>query len=45
MANPLVSQLLKEPHAYLIIQEIQKILDHEKARRIAFYNDITEQEK
>ncbi len=45
MSNPLIAELLKEPHAYLIIQEIQKILDHEKARRIAFYNDITEQEK
>lgn len=45
MINPLVAELLQEPHAYLIIQEIQKILDNEKARRIAFYNNITEQEK
>ena len=45
MSNPLITELLKEPHVYLIIQEIQKILDNEKARRIAFYNDITEQEK
>jgi Uma2 family endonuclease len=45
MANPLVAELLQEPHAYLIIQEIQQVLDNEKARRIAFYNDITEQEK
>jgi Uma2 family endonuclease len=45
MINPLVSQLLQEPHAYLIIQEIEHILEDEKARRIAFYNDITEQEK
>ena len=45
MSNPLVTELLQEPHAYLIIQEIQKILDNEKSRRIAFYNDITEQEK
>lgn len=45
MSNPLVAELLQEPHAYLIIQEIQHILEDEKARRIAFYNDITEQEK
>jgi Uma2 family endonuclease len=45
MANPLVSKLLQEPHVYLIIQETQRILQDEKARRIAFYNDITEQEK
>ncbi|PWK28353.1 Uma2 family endonuclease [Arcicella aurantiaca] len=45
MSNPLISELLKEPDAYLIIQEIENILEDEKARRIAFYNDITEQEK
>jgi Uma2 family endonuclease len=45
MINPLVAELLQEPHAYLIIQEIEHILEDEKARRIAFYNDITEQEK
>ncbi|MEA5460205.1 hypothetical protein VB796_14200 [Arcicella sp. LKC2W] len=45
MSNRLISELLKEPDAYLIIQEIENILEDEKARRIAFYNDITEQEK
>lgn len=45
MTNPLVAELLQQPHAYLIIQKIQNALDNEKARRIVFYNDITEQEK
>ena len=45
MSNRLISEILKEPDAYLIIQEIENILEDEKARRITFYNDITEQEK
>lgn len=45
MSNRLIAEILKEPDAYLIIQEIEIILEDEKARRIAFYNDITEQEK
>ena len=45
MANPLIFELLQQPHAHLIIQKIQDVLDTEKVRRIAFYNDITEQQK
>ena len=45
MANPLIFELLQQPHAHLIIQKIQDVLDTEKVRRIALYNDITEQQK
>ena len=45
MTNPLISELLQQPHAHLIIQKIQNVLDNERVRRIAFYNDITEQQK
>lgn len=45
MSNRLISEILKEPDAYFLLQEAHVALDHEKARRIAFYNDITEQEK
>ncbi len=45
MSNGLISEILKEPDAYFLIQEAHIAFDHEKARRIAFYKDITEQEK
>jgi Uma2 family endonuclease len=45
MSNRLISEILKEPDAYFLLQEAHLALDNEKARRIAFYNDITEQEK
>jgi Uma2 family endonuclease len=45
MSNRLISEILKEPDAYFLLQEAHTALDNEKARRIAFYNDITEQEK
>jgi Uma2 family endonuclease len=45
MSNRLISEILKEPDAYFLLQEAHAALDNEKARRIAFYNDITEQEK
>lgn len=45
MSNRLIEDLLKEPNAYFLIQEAQAALNDEKARRLAFYNDITEQEK
>jgi Uma2 family endonuclease len=45
MSNRLITEILKEPDAYFLLQEAHVALDHEKARRIAFYNDITEQEK
>jgi Uma2 family endonuclease len=45
MSNRLISEILKEPDAYFLLQEAHVALDHEKARRIAFHNDITEQEK
>lgn len=45
MSNRLISELLKEPNAYFLLQEAHVALEDEKARRIAFYNDITEQEK
>lgn len=45
MSNRLISEILKEPDAYFLLQEAHVALDHEKALRIAFYNDITEQEK
>jgi hypothetical protein len=36
---------LKEPDAYLLLQEASIALEDEKKRRVAFYNEITEQEK
>lgn len=45
MSNRLISEILKEPDAYFLLQEAHVALDHENALRIAFYNDITEQEK
>jgi Uma2 family endonuclease len=45
MSNRLVSEILKEPDAYFLLQEAQTALEDEKVRRVAFYNDITEQEK
>lgn len=45
MSNRLVSEILKEPDAYFLLQEAHNALEDEKTRRIAFYNEITEQEK
>ena len=45
MSNRLISEILKEPDAYFLLQEAHNALEDEKTRRIAFYNDITEQEK
>jgi Uma2 family endonuclease len=45
MSNRLISEILEEPDAYFLLQEAHIALEDEKARRIAFYNDITEQEK
>jgi len=45
MSNRLIDDLLKEPNAYFLIREAQEALDDEKAKRLAFYDDIAEQEK
>ena len=45
MSNRLISAILEEPDAYFLIQEANIALEDEKKRRIAFYNEITEQEK
>jgi len=45
MSNRLISEILKEPDAYFLLQEAHNALEDEKTRRIAFYNDSTEQEK
>jgi Uma2 family endonuclease len=45
MSNRIISEILDEPDAYFLLQEVHSILNNEKAKRIAFYNDITEQEK
>ncbi|MCF0042431.1 Uma2 family endonuclease [Dyadobacter fanqingshengii] len=41
----IVSEILNEPNAYLIINAITAVLNKEREQRIKFYNDITEQEK
>ncbi len=45
MSNRIITDILEEPDAYFLIQEVQLKLNDEKTRRLAFYNDITEQEK
>jgi hypothetical protein len=45
MSNRLISEILNEPHAYLLIQAIEAALENKKQRRISFYNDLTEQQK
>jgi Uma2 family endonuclease len=45
MSNRIIADILEEPDAYFLIQEVQLKLNDEKTRRLAFYNDITEQEK
>ncbi len=45
MSNRIISAVLDEPDAYILLQDIYKALDDEKTRRIAFYNEITEQQK
>ena len=45
MSNRLISEILEEPDAFFLIQAANKALENEKVRRVAFYNDITEQQK
>jgi Uma2 family endonuclease len=45
MSNRIITDILSEPDAYFLIQEVQTMLNKEKTRRLAFYNDITEQQK
>lgn len=45
MSNRIINDILEEPDAYFLIQEVQTKLNNEKTKRLAFYNDITEQEK
>ena len=45
MSNHLISALLEEPDAFFVIEAAQVALAKEKTKRVAFYNDITEQEK
>jgi Uma2 family endonuclease len=40
-----VENILKSPHAYRIIQEAQAILHQEEARRLQFYDEISEEVK
>ncbi len=41
----LIKNILTKPNAPFIVQEISVQLEAERARRIAFYNEITEQQK
>jgi len=41
----LISKLLESPNAPKLLEEIKSILEAEKKKRLAFYNEITEQEK
>lgn len=45
MSNRLISEILEEPDAFFLIEAAQVALAREKAKRLAFYNDITEQQK
>ncbi|GAB4016026.1 Uma2 family endonuclease [Spirosoma migulaei] len=45
MHSTLVEQILEYPDAYLIMQEIQVVLNEERKKREAFYNDITDEFK
>ena len=45
MSSRIFSEIMNQPDAYLIIDEVKKALDKERERRLKFYNDITEQEK
>ncbi len=41
----ILNSLLAKPNAYLIINQVEAILQQEKDRRTQFYKEITEQEK
>lgn len=45
MSNRLISEILEEPDAYFLIEAAHVALEREKAKRLDFYNTITEQEK
>jgi Uma2 family endonuclease len=45
MGSRIFSEIMSQPDAYLIVEEVKKALDKERERRLKFYNDITEQEK
>ncbi|MFN4146475.1 MAG: Uma2 family endonuclease [Runella sp.] len=45
MSNRLINEILQEPDAFFLIEAAQVALEKEKANRLAFYNDITEQQK
>jgi Uma2 family endonuclease len=45
MSNRILSEILNEPDAYFLLQEVNAVLNQERERRLKFYNDITEQEK
>ena len=49
MAKPLekklLAQILKHPNACSLVNKATAILEEEKKRRLAFYNDITDEEK
>ncbi len=45
MSNRLISEILAEPDAFFLIETVQAALANEKAKRLTFYNDITEQQK
>lgn len=43
--NALIQQILSEPQAFLIMQEVQAALQQEQKRRAAFYQEMDEQQK
>lgn len=45
MGKRMISDILEQPDAYLVVKEVSEILDSERKKRINFYNEITEQEK
>jgi Uma2 family endonuclease len=45
MNSRLISEILGEPDAYLLIEAVRMALEREKAKRLDFYNTVTEQEK
>lgn len=45
MRTQLIEQILDSPEAYLIMQEVQALLNEERAKRVAFYNAIDENMK
>jgi Uma2 family endonuclease len=45
MSNRLFDEISSEPDAYFLLDKVKEMLNAEKVKRIAFYNDITEQQK